>query len=136
MVYKTVQVIWCCSSMIIVVLGFPCLYFALYVGVRQSRFALLLPLALSKRLKDWKREIRRPEGLIVHQEECHGVVFRIVIASKTLKEGRECGIFVVSDADMSPTVVLVKDGTDLAECACSDHMGDQFVLGSLDVDFK
>jgi len=31
----------------VVVLGFPCLYFALLVVVRQSRFALLLPLALS-----------------------------------------------------------------------------------------
>ncbi len=33
--------------MIVVILGFPCFYFALYVVVRQNRFALLLPLALS-----------------------------------------------------------------------------------------
>jgi hypothetical protein len=46
MVYKTVQVTWYCSSMIVVALGLQCLYFASYVGVRHSRVALLLPLAL------------------------------------------------------------------------------------------
>jgi len=40
MVYKTPQVTWCCPPMIVVVLGFLCLYFALYLGIRQSRFAL------------------------------------------------------------------------------------------------
>jgi hypothetical protein len=42
MVYKTAYVTWCCYSMIVVSLGFPCLYFALslaVVVVRQSRFA-------------------------------------------------------------------------------------------------
>jgi hypothetical protein len=42
MVYKPYYVTWCCSSMIVVNLGFPCLYFALsltVVVVRQSRFA-------------------------------------------------------------------------------------------------
>ena len=41
LVYKPAQVIWCCSSMIVVNLGFPCLYSALSVAmvvVRQSRF--------------------------------------------------------------------------------------------------
>ena len=47
-VYKTAYVTWCCYSLVVVNLGFPCLYFALSLGVRQSRFAsLLLPLALS-----------------------------------------------------------------------------------------
>jgi len=40
-VYKTTHVTWCCYSLIVVKLGFPCLYFALYLGVRQSRFASL-----------------------------------------------------------------------------------------------
>ena len=48
-VYKTAYVTWCWFSLVVVNLGFPCLYFALSLGVRQSRFAsLLLPsLALS-----------------------------------------------------------------------------------------
>ena len=39
MFYKTAKVTWCRSSMIVEVLGLPCLYFALYFGVRQNRFA-------------------------------------------------------------------------------------------------
>jgi hypothetical protein len=35
------------SDVLVVALSFPCLYFALYLAVRQSRFALLLHLALS-----------------------------------------------------------------------------------------
>ena len=44
-VYKTAYVTWCCYSLVVVNFGFPCLYFALSLGVRQSRFAsfFLLP---------------------------------------------------------------------------------------------
>ena len=38
---------WCCYSLVVVVLGFPCLYFALYV-VRQSRW-------VHKRAPHWVR---------------------------------------------------------------------------------
>ena len=47
MFYKTAQVTWGRSCGSVVVLGFPCLYILLYnLGVRQNRFALLLPLFL------------------------------------------------------------------------------------------
>ena len=47
-VHKTAHMTWWCYFLVVVNLGFPFLYFALSLGVRQSRFAsLLLPLALS-----------------------------------------------------------------------------------------
>ena len=61
---------------------------------------------------------------------------RIIIASKALKESRKCGIFLVPNVYMSPVVVLVKNGTNLAECSRNDQMRDQFVLGALDFNFK
>ena len=35
-VYKTVYVTWCCYSLVVVNLGFPCLYFALSLGVFET----------------------------------------------------------------------------------------------------
>ena len=46
MVYKTAEVIWFCSSMIVVSLSFPCLSFGLPLGVRRRRVALFFPRCL------------------------------------------------------------------------------------------
>jgi hypothetical protein len=75
-VYKTANVIWCCYFLAVVNLGFPFLYFALSLGARQSRFALLhVPPSLSPFLDAFTAHICRLHTHITYTlPTCNAIV--------------------------------------------------------------
>ena len=77
MAYKPYHVTWCCSSMIVVNLGFACVYFAsslAVVVVRQSRFAPWLGLTRAgTTIYPIVLTIRRGRLILLHVLNVHGL---------------------------------------------------------------